>query len=864
MSSCIVEDELDAIQAVLSEDYKLIDNFNEKDYSHCFQVYCFPCDDLDDCHNSVHLNIKIPNEYPDCIPLIEIISFDGISQNVANNLLKHLNNKLKDQLEQEMLYNIIDITKEYLQQYNFIGGNIDEITTDGNTQNDVDNDQDQFVFDEEGGDDGWNDDNDDDNGGWDDIDENDVDQTFNKSLQSIEKLMEMKEEKENDNNTKRKQIKYDLLRLEDVIDDDITSPRLLAVADTYQIAMANKDYYAECRQLQDGNDTFEIRIGIKISKYINTKSLLTVLGFTDQDYMVIRFAFSSNYTNDAIPPKIIEIGKSIPHKKQKNQKDVKDRFIPIKLRNKLQEFIGSRSIMNRINNKLFARLWPPTNLQKYYPKKYKEILQLMTLTNFSYDECKMVLYHLKDYEKALLYLSKNEEETKQQTEGSDGKLDKKMKIKPKHVITENITDLCEKLISFGENELLQKQDTKINEALQNQLKKFLESTSDYFMHNILMQILYFALYSTLTLSKRCLVCDIKFPSHSGLIKPTICKNQLCMYGHQELEISFDIASYVINSPEIIDLLITFCFIAVKKRRINLFSPIQVHGDPPNEHENFKARWKGTNNYTLDIDKLQKVMNKMPSIDSLLSYAKKGGTKMIKKSLLYKDKLLWPLLRWIVSTNRSYLIPLRSQQEKFEGVPSSFQFKFVSYTPEREYMFQELSRKNNNCGSIFAWHGSPIANWHTILRTGLKNMSNTKNMRNGAVYGNGIYLAPNSGTSYWYCEPSRSDTWPLSMFNKSDYYGRKISTNQDKYNTKHTGHGLYCLALCEILNHPKLKSPEPYFVVPTQQWVMIRYLFVFNTVDNKFNANHGKGRYFDIEANKLMNNYLKKQQQFKSK
>ena len=46
--------------------------------------------------------------------------------------------------------------------------------------------------------------------------------------------------------------------------------------------------------------------------------------------------------------------------------------------------------------------------------------------------------------------------------------------------------------------------------------------------------------------------------------------------------------------------------------------------------------------------------------------------------------------------------------------------------------------------------------------------------------------------------------------------------------------------------------------------MMRYLFVFNTVDNKFNGSHGKGRYFDIEANKLMKNYLKKQQQFKSK
>ncbi len=858
MSSCIVKDELEVIQAVLSEDYKLINDFKDNDYSHCFQAYCFPSDDLDDCHCSVHLNIKIPKQYPNVIPLIEVLSFDGISENIANNLIKHLNNKLNDKLEQEMLYDIIDITKNYLQQYNFIGGNIDD-------------------------DDDWNDDDD---GGWDDINEDDADQTFNKSLQSIEKIMKIEEEKENEGNKgkqQKKQIKYNVLTLEDVIDDDISSPRLLAVADVYQLAMSNKDYYAECRQLQDGENTFEIRIGIKMSKYIDTKSLLNVLGLTDDDYMVIRFAFSCNYINDVTPPKIIEIGKSIPHK---NQKQNKDKFVPIKLKNKLTPFIGCRSIMNRINNKLFSRLWPPTNLLLHYPLKYKQILKLMAITNYSYDDCKMVLYNLKDYEKALVYLSQNDEETKGQTEGSDGKLDRKMKkIKAtQHVITTDIKDLCKKLILYGVNESLQPQnnndDTKESKEEENnsttqcvdhQLKKFLESTSNYFMHNILMQILYFALYSILTLSKRCLVCDIDFPSHSGLIKPTVCSNKLCMYGHQELEISFDIASYIKNQPEIIDLLITFCYIAVKKGRINLFSPIEVHADPPNEHENFKKQWKPSNsiycyqqeiksypthlNNHLDIEKLQKVMERMPSIDSLLSYAKKGGSKMVKKSLSYKGKLLWPLLRWLVTTNRSYLIPLRKKEEKFVGVPSSSQFKFVSYTPEREYMFQELSRKNNNCGTIWAFHGSPIANWHTILRTGLKNMSNTKNMRNGAAFGSGIYLAPNSGTSYWYCEPSRSDTWPLSMFNKSDYYGRK----------QNSGHGLYCLALCEILNHPKLKSPEPYYVVQTESWVMMRYLFVFNTVDNKFNQNnHGKGRYFDIEANKLIKNYIKKQQELKSK
>merc|ERR1712176_975696 len=99
--------------------------------------------------------------------------------------------------------------------------------------------------------------------------------------------------------------------------------------------------------LEDGRDTFEIRIGLKMSEYIKTKTLLNVLGLWENDYMVIRFEFSKDYTNNTKQPKIIEVGKSVPHKQPQKKKKVKDDagFKPIKLRNKLQPFIGSRSIM---------------------------------------------------------------------------------------------------------------------------------------------------------------------------------------------------------------------------------------------------------------------------------------------------------------------------------------------------------------------------------------------------------------------------------------------------------------------------------------------------------------------------------------
>jgi len=57
--------------------------------------------------------------------------------------------------------------------------------------------------------------------------------------------------------------------------------------------------------------------------------------------------------------------------------------------------------------------------------------------------------------------------------------------------------------------------------------------------------------------------------------------------------------------------------------------------------------------------------------------------------------------------------------------------------EREQHFQALKQAH---GSLFSWHGSSSGNWHVILRTSLKNMSNTKYMSAGAAYGNGIYFS----------------------------------------------------------------------------------------------------------------------------
>jgi len=57
------------------------------------------------------------------------------------------------------------------------------------------------------------------------------------------------------------------------------------------------------------------------------------------------------------------------------------------------------------------------------------------------------------------------------------------------------------------------------------------------------------------------------------------------------------------------------------------------------------------------------------------------------------------------------------------------------------------------GVTSAFHGSPAENWFGILTTGLESRSGTKLERNGAMLGNGVYLAADARVSDMYCSGS---------------------------------------------------------------------------------------------------------------
>ncbi|KAF5642929.1 hypothetical protein F25303_6383 [Fusarium sp. NRRL 25303] len=134
-----------------------------------------------------------------------------------------------------------------------------------------------------------------------------------------------------------------------------------------------------------------------------------------------------------------------------------------------------------------------------------------------------------------------------------------------------------------------------------------------------------------------------------------------------------------------------------------------------------------------------------------------------------------------------------------------QFRFAQGSPEKEHIFfNELqkiprSRTGRTYQTLFAWHGSPLSNWHSIIRTGL-DFSNTLH---GRAYGNGVYLARDFETSRAYSNRDTMKAWPSSAL--------KVTS---------------AISMCEIVNSPsQFVSTNPFFVVNRIDWIQCRYLFV---------------------------------------
>lgn len=219
-----------------------------------------------------------------------------------------------------------------------------------------------------------------------------------------------------------------------------------------------------------------------------------------------------------------------------------------------------------------------------------------------------------------------------------------------------------------------------------------------------------------------------------------------------------------------------------------------------------------------------LLDTLPKITQMKEYLEKGRHSTLHSWSDRFSPAALGVLRWIIASNRSCILQVdsidlstKSSEERVSGMPDYMQFRFAQGAPDKEQRFVESVRQNIDPKKIefptlFAWHGSSLHNWHSIVREGL----HFKDIINGRACGNGVYFSPQAMTSLGY-----------SGFNR---YGGSGSTS---------GHEMSpwvwpqsellidnALSLNEIVNRPdKFVNTNPHLVVDQLDWIQTRYLFV---------------------------------------
>ncbi|XP_069758764.1 protein mono-ADP-ribosyltransferase PARP6-like isoform X2 [Narcine bancroftii] len=231
-------------------------------------------------------------------------------------------------------------------------------------------------------------------------------------------------------------------------------------------------------------------------------------------------------------------------------------------------------------------------------------------------------------------------------------------------------------------------------------------------YGFLVQTMKYAEQRIPTLNEYCVVCDEQHVFQNGsMLKPAVCTRELCVFSFYTLGVMSGAAEEVATGAEVVDLLVAMCRAALESpRKSIIFEPYPSVVDPSD------PKTLAFNPKKKNYERLQKALDSVMSIREMTQ----GSYLEIKKQMDKLDSLAHPLLQWIISSNRSHIVKLPLSGLKF--MHTSHQFLLLSSPPAKEARFRTAKKLY---GSTFAFHGSHIENWHSILRNGLVNASYTK-------------------------------------------------------------------------------------------------------------------------------------------
>uniref|UniRef100_A0AAY4D6K5 Poly [ADP-ribose] polymerase n=1 Tax=Denticeps clupeoides TaxID=299321 RepID=A0AAY4D6K5_9TELE len=345
-------------------------------------------------------------------------------------------------------------------------------------------------------------------------------------------------------------------------------------------------------------------------------------------------------------------------------------------------------------------------------------------------------------------------------------------------------------------------------------------------YGFLVQIMKYSEQRIPTLNEYCVVCDEQHVfQNCSMLKPAVCTRELCVFSFYTLGVMSGAAEDVATGAEVVDLLVVMCRAALESARKSIiFDPYPSVVDPSDPKSlAFNPKKKS-------YERLQKALDSVMSIREMTQ----GSYFEIKKQMDKMDPLAHPLLQWIISSNRSHIVKLPpGRQLKF--MHTSHQFLLLSSPPAKESRFR-TARKIY--GSTFAFHGSHIENWHSILRNGLVNASYTKLQLHGAAYGKGIYLSPISSISFGYSgrvsfilsllsdDLHHLNSHNLRRKHGSNFFSLLWSQSRPAQSRFLQSRNLNCIALCEVITSKDLQKHGNIWVCPVSDHICTRFFFVY--------------------------------------
>ncbi|KAJ7753671.1 hypothetical protein DFH07DRAFT_868677 [Mycena maculata] len=352
----------------------------------------------------------------------------------------------------------------------------------------------------------------------------------------------------------------------------------------------------------------------------------------------------------------------------------------------------------------------------------------------------------------------------------------------------------------------------------------------------------------LTLCTRyCLVCHNRLTAEFEALKPYVCDSPLCTYQYYAHNRGASLEYEIIHNPETVDLLVSLTYSAAAegvideplpvgmalrvpppdKARIVAPPPVnawaaQIHAQPAPAAPVNVTYQVGTDGL-VDFDSLPiehmrasiaAMIDTLPAIDDMKRHLErkvKPGKSKPRLQEMENGTIIpaaWYILRWCVASCTAYLEEMSSSEnQRIQGVDSAWrQFRFSVGAPDAEAKFQkalksatETDANAKKYPSLYAFHGSALRNWHSIVRHGLW----YKTVVNGRAFGDGVYLAKEAQTSMGHYAAGGRACWRKSKLGPTS-----------------------CVALAEVVNLPaQFVSSNPHFVIKDTTWIMCRYLLV---------------------------------------